>query len=342
MSVKTSTGSNAAFLATVFAIGLATALPGEGNARYLAVDLVHKAPDGRCLMQMLDDVPAGGWTDEYKTGKMVLRLVPAGTFRMGTSAREKGGEYFGKVETPHDVTVTKPFYIGVFEVTQKQWRHVMGGRSPAMFKGDTLPVEQVSYDNIRGTGTGSRWPAADEVDEDSFLGRLRKTTSIRFDLPTEAQWEYACRAGTATALGTGRNLSSAKECPEMAEAGWYGFNPGKNGDGTAKVGSFLPNAWGIYDMHGNVAEWCLDWWQGALGTGAQTDPKGPETGTWRAIRGGCWDGLVHLGHAAACRSAARGSYDCMTCANPMNASLYWGFRVVCPADVRTNGGRPLK
>ena len=341
MSVKTSAGSGtAALIAAVFAVSLAAVtVRGEANFRYIAVDLVPKPSDGRCLVQTFDDIPAGGWTDEYKTGKMVLRLVPAGTFRMGMSAKEKGGEYFGKVETPHDVTVAKPFCIGVFEVTQKQWQHVMGGRSPAMFKGETLPVEQVSYDNIRGADIGSRWPAADGVDGDSFLGRLRKKTSIRFDLPTEAQWEYACRAGTVTALGTGRNLSSAKECPEMAEAGWYGFNPGKNGDGTAKVGSFLPNAWGLYDMHGNVAEWCLDWWQGDLGAVAQTDPKGPETGTWRAIRGGCWDGLVHLGHAAACRSAARGSYDCMTCANPMNASMYWGFRVVCPADIVVMEGR---
>jgi formylglycine-generating enzyme required for sulfatase activity len=143
-----------------------------------------------------------------------------------------------------------------------------------------------------------------------------------FDLPTEAQWEYACRAGTDTALNTGKNLTDKDICPNMAEAGRYKANS-RNGDksgdtsvATAKAGSYPPNAWGLYDMHGNVWEWCLDW----LGKypGTESDPKGVATGSNRVGRGGSW--------------SSRGAYDCRAAdrfnRNPSSRALYIGFRAI--------------
>ena len=139
-------------------------------------------------------------------------------------------------------------------------------------------------------------------------GRLPE--GYEYTLPTEAQWEYACRAGTTTALNSGKNLSDKEKCPEMEEVGWYGFNSGYyDSDGnttsngkTFPVGQKQPNAWGLYDMHGNVYEWCLDWF-GDYPTSSVTDPKGPSTGSYRVLRGGS---CCH--YANYCRSARRDYY----------------------------------
>ena len=268
--------------------------------------------------------PAYGWTDEYKTTKLVLRKIPAGTFMMGSPADELGR---WDDETQHQVTLTKDFYVGVFEVTQKQWERVMGSWPSTFYNAsyrDARPVETVSYDDIRGSGAGAGWPANNAVDADSFLGRLRAKTGLALDLPTEAQWEYACRAGTTTALNSGKNLTDTWECPNMAEVGRYWYNGGGgsswDGDtsgGTAKVGSYLPNQWGLYDMHGNVWEWCLDWYQSELGSSAQTDPWGAAGGSNRVNRGGCWNY-----DARYCRSANRNRYS------PSLRYFSLGFRLV--------------
>jgi formylglycine-generating enzyme required for sulfatase activity len=141
------------------------------------------------------------------------------------------------------------------------------------------------------------------------MGKLRAKTGLTtMDLPTESQWEYACRAGTTTALNSGKNLTATGNCSNMAEVGRYEFNGGsgstKNGDtsvATAKVGSYLPNAWGLYDMHGNVREWCLDWY----GTypGSVQDPLGAASGAVRVARGGSW-----YNDAGDCRSASLFGY----------------------------------
>ncbi|MCQ2402574.1 MAG: formylglycine-generating enzyme family protein [Lentisphaeria bacterium] len=231
----------------------------------------------------------------------------------------------GGDETQHQVTLTQDYYIGVFEMTQRQYELIYGS-NPSVYKGDCRPVEQVSYNTIRGTGgtAGAGWPMyGHAVDEGSFLGKLRAKTGLVFDLPTEAQWEYACRAETVTALNTGRNLTSTGQDPAMDEAGRYEYNrdDGKGGYSPhTKVGSYLPNAWGLYDMHGNVYEWCLDWY-GSYPSGAVTDPVGPQSGSARVQRGGSWDSYV--GRAWNCRSASRGSYD------PSRAYSDIGFRVVC-------------
>ena len=313
----------------MFGAGLAVAAAIGAAAQYMVVDL-RGGPDAASYpVERLDAVPAGGWTEAHKTVKLVLRRVPAGTFRMGTPLNRCGSQYFGRSSTPHDVTITKPFFVGVFEVTQDQWRHVMG-TDPARCKGATRPVEQVSYFEIRGESAVAAWPKDGRVASGSFMGRLRARTGLAFDLPTESQWEYACRAGTDTDLNSGRNLTGGRTCTNMVEVGRYGFSPDAD-DGPAPVGLYRPNAWGLYDMHGNVAEWCLDWWQEDWGETPRTDPPGPETGAFRVLRGGCWDGTLFAGHAAACTSGARASYESLMSANPMNASLAWGLRVVCPA-----------
>jgi len=303
-----------------------TAIAGAApiSEEYLVVVLSTGSEATSYPVSSLAEIPAGGWTDEYKTTKLVLRKIPAGTFTMGSPANELGRD---SDETQHPVTLTKDFYVGVFEVTQKQWERVMGVW-PSYFTNanyrDSRPVEQVSYEDIRGSSAGAGWPANNAVDADSFLGRLRAKTGLTFDLPTEAQWEYACRAGTTTALNSGKNLTSTGSCPNMSEVGRYWYNGGSGyssgGDtsgGTAKVGSYLPNQWGLYDMHGNVWEWCLDWYQSELGSSAQTDPWGAAGGSDRVIRGGSW-----IIPAWSCRSAFRGGYW------PSYRLYYLGFRLV--------------
>jgi formylglycine-generating enzyme required for sulfatase activity len=266
-------------------------------------------------------VPAGGWTDEYKTTKLVLRRIPAGTFVMGSPDGEKGR---ATNETPHRVTLTRDYYIGVFEITQAQWELVMK-TNPSAHKGDTRPVDKVSYNAIRGSGWGADWPANDNVDHDSFIGRLRTLTGRDFDLPTEAQWEYACRAGTTNALNNGRDLDAVSgTCTNLDPIARYSGNrtDGKGGcTNHTVVGSYLPNAWGLHDMHGNVSEWCLDWFAPYPG-GSAWNPVGPDepaSGYGRVKRGGSWS---HP--SGSCRSATRFT------GSASEASLYAGFRVVCP------------
>jgi formylglycine-generating enzyme required for sulfatase activity len=269
-------------------------------------------------------IPSGGWTDEYKTTKMVLRFIPAGTFTMGSPTNELG-HY--PDETQHQVTLTQDFYIGVFEVTQRQWERVMG-TWPSYFTNatyrDSRPVEWVSYEDIRGSSAGTNWPTSNAVDENSFMGRLRVRTGRTFDLPTESQWEYAGRSGMVTALSSGYNLTNTSSDARMDEAGRYWYNGGSSyssgGDpsvGTAKVGSYPVNQWGLYDIHGNVWEWCLDWY----GTypGKVTDPRGPVSGSNRVERGGGWGS-----NARNCRVAHRAGND------PHVPSGSSGFRAVLP------------
>lgn len=269
---------------------------------YLVIDLSAGPSASSYPVSYLSAIPPGGWTDEYKTTKLVLRRIPAGTFTMGSPAGEQG-RY--SVEAQRQVTLTKDFYIGVFQVTQKQWERVMG-YWPSYFNNvtyrDSRPLEQRSWNDIRG-GT---WPGG-QAASGTFMQRISDRTGLSFDLPTEAQWEYACRAGTTTALNSGKNLTNTGSCPNMSEVGRYWFNGGSGFSqggstavGTAKVGSYVPNAWGLYDMHGNVWEWCLDWY--AASPQGTIDPVGAASGSNRVRRGGgCYS------NARYCRSATRRS-----------------------------------
>ncbi len=266
---------------------------------YCCVIDLSGGPDAATYpVSYLWSIQSDGWTDEYKTTKLVLRRIPAGSFIMGSD----------QTREDHRVALTKPFYMGVFEVTQKQWELVMGswpGSSPSSSygRGDTYPAYYVSYNDIRGSSSGARWPASSAVDASSFLGRLRAKTGLDFDLPTEAQWEYACRAGTATTYYWGDAMDGAYA--------WYGGNSDST---THPVGTRLPNAWGLYDMGGNVWEWCRDWY-GTLTYGAA--PEGSGSGSYRVIRGGCWGN-----YSGSCTSSHRGYND------PSDRDDYSGFRLV--------------
>lgn len=233
--------------------------------RYLAVDISAGSSASRYPIGWLDSVPKDGWGDEYKTTMIVLRRILPGGFIMGED----------KTDVNHRVRLTKPYYIGVFEITQRQWELVMGTR-PSEFKEDyeKRPVEEVSYDMIRGSNLGAKWPKSDDVDAESFLGVLRRRTGLDFDLPTETQWEYACSARSESKYSYG----------SVADGRFMWHHDNSDGQ-THDVGLKLPNKWGLYDMHGNVSEWCLNrnsplWYC--------TDPRGFSVGLYRMRRGGDW------------------------------------------------------
>ncbi|MCX5671055.1 MAG: SUMF1/EgtB/PvdO family nonheme iron enzyme [Planctomycetota bacterium] len=191
------------------------------------------------------------------TMKMVL--IPAGKFMMGSPDSAQGPIDF---EVPqHEVILSKPFYMGVTEVTQAQYQAVMG-KNPSEFKGATNPVETVSWN-----------------DATEFCKKLSEKAGQAVRLPTEAEWEYPCRAGTQTAFSFGDDLSA------LGDYAWWDGNSDKT---THPVGQKKPNSWGLYDMHGNVWEWCADWY-GEYPKGPVTDPSGPATGYGgRVLRGGAW------------------------------------------------------
>jgi len=264
-----------------------------------------------------------------KTDKLVLRRVSAGSFKLGGTT---------------NVKLTKECYVGVFEVTQRQYE-LVAGSNPSWFNNTSdykaRPVEGVSYNGIRGATNDTpsiNWPRTGHaVKPGSFMDKLRVKTGIdAFDLPTEAQWEYACRAGTTTAFNDGDGAANTDGVNAYTNTwlnalGRYTFDGGFLSDGvtkplrdcgatngTAIVGYYRPNAWGLYDMHGNEWELCLDW-QVATFSG-DTDPTGPEASptSVRVRWGGCWSD-----RALYCPSAFRSQVA------PERASLDWiGFRVV--------------
>jgi formylglycine-generating enzyme required for sulfatase activity len=315
---------------------------GRGDS-YLVVDLSGGTSAVNYAVTYLDSVPPGGWTDAYKTTNILMRLIPKGTFTMGSPSNELGREPWDLgSETQRQVTLTQDFYLGVFEVTQRQWELVMGNK-PSYFNNatyyQTRPVEQVSYCDIRENPEASRpnWPATNTVHVDSFMGKLRSKTGLSgFDLPTESQWEYACRAGTTTALNSGHNLTDPEDNdPQMNVVGRYNYNGGSSDNqgcapsaGTAAAGSYSANAWGLYDMHGNVWEWCLDWY--ATNPEGVTDPPGASSGSDRVLRDGSWSR-----YARDCRSASRSG------APPYYKSHYGGGFRVCCAPPKASQGRSL-
>ncbi|MBO4544474.1 MAG: formylglycine-generating enzyme family protein, partial [Verrucomicrobia bacterium] len=234
-------------------------------------------------------------------GSVNLEMVgiEPGTFTMGSPTDELGRE---DNETQHEVTLTQGFWLGKYEVTQKQYQAVMGTK-PSHFKGDNLPVEQVSWFDAKIFCTKL-------TELEKAAGRL--PAGYEYTLPTEAQWEYVCRAGTTTALNSGENLSDVNSCSEMDAVGWYSGNASNT---THPVGQKQQNHWGLYDMHGNVAEWCLDYFE-HYPTTAVVDPTGPSTGTINVVRGGAYNNSAHFD-----RSASRGSVV------PANANMDTGFRV---------------
>ena len=233
------------------------------------------------LEEQLGPKEGSGWTVDIGGG-LTMKWIAAGSFEMGSNDGDSD-------EKPvHRVTLSKGYWLGEHEVTQGQWQAVMGS-NPSHFKGSNLPVEQVSWEEAMAF-------CKKLTRDEKAKGRL--PAGMSYTLPTEAQWEYACRAGTTDAFHYGNRLDSS-----MANFdGNYPYGGASKGvyrQKTTSVGSFKPNAWGLYDMHGNVWESCSDWY-GSYSSGSVVDPAGARSGTNRVIRGGSWGSS-----ARDCRSANR-------------------------------------
>ena len=234
--------------------------------------------------------------------------IQGGTFTMGSPASQAGR---GNDELPHQVTVSS-FYMGKYEVTQREYLEIMG-TNPSNFTGDlNRPVEQVTwFDAVEYCNRLSRKEGLTPAYTINGSGDNRTVTWNRnangYRLPTEVEWEYACRAGTTTAYNTGANISDS--------TGWYGANSNNR---TQPVGQKPANAWGLHDMHGNVWEWCWDWY-GDYSIEAQNNPIGPVSGYDRVLRGGSWSNSAENTH-----SSYRYSHY------PSSRNSLFGFRVVRP------------
>ncbi|HEY6167691.1 MAG TPA: formylglycine-generating enzyme family protein [Verrucomicrobiae bacterium] len=218
-------------------------------------------------------------------------LIPAGTFVMGSPPGEAKTEDQSALEKQHRVTLTRPFYLGKYELTQAQYEKVMGD-NPSLTKGDDLPVHNVS------------WQSAQD-----FCAKLSKQSGRDAQLPTEAQWEYACRAGTTTAYHSGNTIA------DLDKAGWHGGNSERR---LHRGGEKLPNAWGLHDMHGNIREFTRDLFSGVPNEDA-IDPTGPREGDPKnhIVRGGAY--TANAAVALNCRAAVR---------RPTEALGITGFRIM--------------
>ena len=215
---------------------------------------------------------------------MTFAYIAPGTFTMGSPEDESDGY---TDETQHQVTLTQGYYMQTTEVTQGQWQAVVGS-NPSSFSscGSDCPVDQVSWNDVQ-----------------AFINKLNQKGEGTYSLPTEAQWEYAARAGSTTAFANGEiTETNCGYDPNLDAMGWYCYNSGSTPHPVAQK---TPNAWGLYDMHGNVSEWCQDWYDSDYyNSGFVTDPAGPSSGSKRVFRGGSWSFLSTF-----CRSARRKSND---------------------------------
>ena len=303
-------------------------------------------PNSVAFYACKEAIPFGVTNDLYKTECLVMRKCPAAnvTWRMGSPKTEIGRSSWR--EAPQLVTIPADYYIGVYPVTQRQYELIMTSgttsytvkpshfNNPAYYA--TRSVENVSYNTLRGSTNESEninWPTTGStVKSGTFFSLLRVFTGLGgFDLPTEVQWEFACRAGRGTALFNGQDLEDNDTSERLNLLARYARNGGfPGGDsntepandcapdlGSPKVGSYQPNDWGIYDMLGNMWELCLDWYQHEAPTGTAA-----MTGDGRVGRGGSW-----RNGAANCRCAERHNFD------PTSAWSSIGFRVACPAAI---------
>ena len=327
----------------------------DNTPNYMVVDISAGAQPNTQKYYPTEDFLPGGLLGNpaYRTSMLVMRKIMAKdvTWTMGSSELEaqqvNTGDRDAAREATHQVTLTNNYYIGVFEVTQGQWALVQANRpTPSGFTNAAdramRPVEGVCYNEIRmaanntSADSGAReWPETPFAG--SFLDLLHTRTGIDFDLPSEAQWEFAARAGNGdTKWGDGSPMSNTPKDPSMDLLGRYERNGGKvqNGNnysnpdagcgvanGTAIVGTYNKNSWGLYDMAGNVWEWCLDKFQENITTlnGVVNTASGSE----RVVRGGSW---AH--RAGQCRPAFRNKNAAATRNN------YYGFRVLCTAGLQ--------
>lgn len=231
-----------------------------------------------------------------------LIYISPGSFSMGSPSLEIGRD---EDETLHRVNISNGYWIGRFEITQEQYEPLMK-ENLAKWKGANIPAQSITYDKAL-----------------EFCKKLTKAAqdkglpqNYRFTLPTEAQWEYAARAGSISALGNGKTFTGKESCPNLNEIAWFSENSENK---VHPIGLKQPNNWGIYDMQGNVAEWCLDFYA-PYPSDSVTDPMGPDKGNGRVLRGGSYAGWY--GDAASCRTACRIS------AQSSYVSYGTGFRVI--------------
>ena len=231
--------------------------------------------------------------------EMEMIYCAPGSFIMGTPADDPDR---CDDEVQHKVILTKGFWLGKYPVTQAQWKSVMGHNPSESNKGYNYPVDNVSWDDCN-----------------SFIEKINSQSNLNARFPTEAEWEYACRAGTTTAYHWGNSLNGDRaNCDGNYPCGTT--VKGRYLQKTSPVGTYDANPWGFYDMHGNVCEWCADW-LGSYPTNAVTDPKGPASGDYyRVLRGGGWSNF-----ARRCRSADRSN------GFPDQRYFYFGFRLCCSA-----------
>ena len=240
-----------------------------------------------------------------------LKRISAGSFQMGSPSSEHKRD---DDERQHRVTIANDFLLGATEITQAQWRSVMGS-NPSSFKGDELPVERVSwldaveFCNRLSEREGLRPAYRISGDDVNWI-----ETSNGYRLPTEAEWEYACRAGTTTPFSFGNNITP-DQVNYHGDRPYRGGRKGRYRERTVDAGSLPANPWGLHEMHGSVWEWCWDWY-GSYPSGSVTDPTGPLSGSYRVLRGGGW-----LSYARSCRSADR--YR----SSPDFRIIYLGFRL---------------
>lgn len=228
---------------------------------------------------------------------MEFRLIPAGSFMMGSPPNEAGRE---PQESHRRVQLPRAFYLGKFEVTQGQWKQLMGA-NPSHFSdcGERCPVERVNWHQVQ-----------------EFIARLNKLSAgEKFRLPSEAEWEYACRAGTITPFNTGNTLNT-EQANYNGDYPYAGQPLGSNRERTLPVGSFAPNAWGLFDLHGNVWEWCEDWYCPEVKVESVNSTDSCQTGL-KVIRGGSW-----AFNAQSARSALRYTH------RPQDLGYSLGFRLV--------------
>jgi len=225
--------------------------------------------------------PATGSTlpEHVNSVQMEFVLIPSGTFSMGSKDHEEGSS---KEKPRHNVRISKSFYLGKFEVTQKQWQAVMGVEHPSNFLSPNRPVDEVSWNDVQ-----------------RFIQKLNEVEKVHsYRLPTEAEWEYAARAGSEAAFSFG-DISADEQLRKYA---WYEANAEKQ---SHPVGILQPNVWGLYDMYGNVSEWVQDLYdRNYYSISPEVDPKGPVIGKKRVVRGGSWIHQVY-----SCRSAFRGYFS---------------------------------
>jgi formylglycine-generating enzyme required for sulfatase activity len=239
--------------------------------------------------------PYGLWMGLTAGGvRQAFRWIPPGRFRMGSPLEEAGR---GEDETPHEVELTQGFWLADTACTQALWEAVMG-ENPSHFQGAERPVEQVSWEQAS-----------------AFFDRLNaQVKGLSLRLPTEAEWEYACRAGTRTPFWFGDNIST-DQVNYDGNTPYAGGNKGESRNQTVEVKALPCNGWGLYQMHGNVWEWCSDWY-GEYPQDGVTDPMGPASGEGRVLRGGSW-----ASDARDVRSAQRYAVT------PVGRSHYFGFRL---------------